>query len=493
MKKIPRLASRDWIGLSLVLIGFVLRLRQYLANRSLWLDEAMLANNIVSRTFGELTGWLDYDQQAPIGFLWLQKTTTVIFGNNEYALRLIPFAAGCIALIFMFLLSRRLTAFSGNTALALFAVSSTLIYYTSEAKQYIVDVSVALGLLTIFLHHNERGWNPLDYIRFGVIGAVTIWFSHPSVFSLVGVGLLLLIKAIKQKSALDWTLLTGGFWLVSFAAFYFTLLRRSVNADVLLDYWGDAFLPLSADALNWLVVALNNFFVFSAGLETPLVLNSLLALGGLMLITRKNPSFAAALNFPFLFALFASAFHVYPFAGRMVIFAAPAFFLLIGAGLEIITLIRLPPVASRWVLSLLAVSLVVFNAQTPIQNFMDPLYREHIKPSMEYLRDFRKEGDIIYVYYWAEPAVRYYAPKYGMDMSEFIIGVNHHDNPMTYSADLESLRGHERVWVLFSHVYENGDFNERDFILRLLDSMGEQLRQFRVPGTSVYLYLYDLR
>ncbi len=50
----------------------------------------------------------------------------------------------------------------------------------------------------------------------------------------------------------------------------------------------------------------------------------------------------------------------------------------------------------------------------------------------------------------------------------------------------------ERVWFLFSHVYEQGDFNERDYILNYLDSIGELSREFRVPGTSVYLYLYDL-
>ena len=57
---------------------------------------------------------------------------------------------------------------------------------------------------------------------------------------------------------------------------------------------------------------------------------------------------------------------------------------------------------------------------------------------------------------------------------------------------MDALRGHDRVWFLFSHVYENGDFNERDFILNYLDSIGDLQREYRVPGTSVYLYLYDL-
>jgi len=45
---------------------------------------------------------------------------------------------------------------------------------------------------------------------------------------------------------------------------------------------------------------------------------------------------------------------------------------------------------------------------------------------------------------------------------------------------------------MMSHVYEKGDFNEKDFILNYLDQIGTKKREFREPGTSVYLYLYDL-
>lgn len=496
MKRFSRLTPRDWIGLALVLAGFILRLRQYLVNRSLWLDEAMLADNIVSRSFGGLTHWLDYDQQAPIGFLWSQKTAVLVFGNNEYALRLLPFLAGCAALVLMYLLTRRLPSLSGNTALALFVVSDTLIYYTSEAKQYIVDVSLALGLLMLFLHLDQRGWRPRGHILFGAIGALALWFSHPAIFTLASLGLLLFIKTARQKSlpALGWTLITGGMWLASFTAFYVLFLRRSVTADVLLDYWGDAFLPFSARAGSWLAAAFDNFSIFAAGLETPMLLNAALALAGLILLARRDRQLAAALSLPALLVLAASAAHAYPFAGRMLLFLTPTIFILLGEGLGTIgLLLRTKSSASFWILSLLAVVLILFNTQTTAQNFMAPKMREHIRPTMEYLRDSRRDSDPIYVYYWAEPAVRYYAPKYGFSPSDFIIGADHHDQPELYRAELDALRGNSRVWFLFSHVYEDGGFNERDIILNDLDSIGKLSREIRVPGTSVYLYLYDLK
>jgi hypothetical protein len=41
-------------------------------------------------------------------------------------------------------------------------------------------------------------------------------------------------------------------------------------------------------------------------------------------------------------------------------------------------------------------------------------------------------------------------------------------------------------------VYEGENFNESDFILNYLTQAGVKKREFRLPGTLVFLYLYDL-
>ncbi|MCX7754677.1 MAG: hypothetical protein N2117_05455, partial [Anaerolineales bacterium] len=79
----------------LIGLGLVLRLRQYLINRSLWLDEAMLALNILHKDVWGLLGRLDYEQGAPVGFLLLEKLVVTLLGDGERALRLLPFLAGC--------------------------------------------------------------------------------------------------------------------------------------------------------------------------------------------------------------------------------------------------------------------------------------------------------------------------------------------------------------------------------------------------------------
>jgi len=67
-----------------------------------------------------------------------------------------------------------------------------------------------------------------------------------------------------------------------------------------------------------------------------------------------------------------------------------------------------------------------------------------------------------------------------------------YEDPNAILRQIKTFEGHKRVWVLMSHVYEKGNFNEKDFLLSYLDQVGSKKREFRQPGTSVYLYLYDL-
>ena len=88
-----------WIIIS---IGIVLRLVQYIANHSLWLDESYLALNIVNKSFLELLKPLDYHQVVPFGFLTIEKLLVQSFGNNEYILRMFPFICGIISLFLFY-------------------------------------------------------------------------------------------------------------------------------------------------------------------------------------------------------------------------------------------------------------------------------------------------------------------------------------------------------------------------------------------------------
>ena len=120
--------------LSWIIIGFgiAIRLVQYLYNRSLWADEAVLALNIVNRSYLELLQPLDYDQGAPIGFLWIEKLAIQLFGNNEYALRLFPLLSSILSIFIFYKLAKiflRLEAVP--IALAFFVSLNYLLYFAT--------------------------------------------------------------------------------------------------------------------------------------------------------------------------------------------------------------------------------------------------------------------------------------------------------------------------------------------------------------------------
>jgi hypothetical protein len=92
-----------------VALGVLARLRQWLGGRSLWLDEVLIADNIVHRGFGELaTAPLLHFQVAPVIWLEVEHLATVLFGDGERALRLVPLLAGLGVVWLSWITARRL-------------------------------------------------------------------------------------------------------------------------------------------------------------------------------------------------------------------------------------------------------------------------------------------------------------------------------------------------------------------------------------------------
>jgi hypothetical protein len=496
LQRLRRRTDRlDLPGVGIVLAGLILRTAQYLHIRALWLDEAMLALNVVRRSFAGLFQPLDYAQGAPIGFLLGEKAAIQILGNKDYVLRLLPFLAGCAALLLMYLIVQRFPRPAGWIALGLFAVCRDPVYYASEAKQYALDVAVGLFLLWLFLRLPDQALRWRQALLLGACGALALWFSHPAAFVLAGLGTTLLVKQIRgpKWGGIKPLLLVGTLWVASFAALYLLSLRHLTGNQFLLDYWADGFMPLPPwTNPNWFINISRGLFRNPGGLATPLLFNLPLLAVGLVALWRRNWSNGAILSLPFVFTLFASGFHVYPFAGRMVLFLTPLLYILLGEGIQAIRGLFKP----GWLSLGIGLALAGFLFYAPIggaaDNLLHPKQREDLKPTLAYLYSARKADDLIYLYYNAAPAFEYYAPSYGFQPQDYLIGQDHHDQPSLYQAELQALTGRKRVWFLFSHVYERGDFNERDYLLARLDQIGSLTREVRVPGTSVYLYLYDL-
>ena len=482
----------------LVLLGAVLRLRQYLTGRSLWADEAMLALNIVNRGLGGLFRPLDYDQGAPIGFLLVEKLFNAILGRHEYALRLLPLLVGLLSLWLFYLLLRRTTTGAGLlVALALFAFNPRLIYYSSEVKQYILDVAVTLALLLIAAPALSASHQKKDYAWLVVAGLAALWFSHSALFVLAGIGLALVSLTLSHRdySNLRMVIGIGALWILEIAFLYLLILKDLRQNTYMRDYWQGAFLPLPPwSEPGWFTKALHENIGIQFGIPYAVFAVFFLMLVGWIILWFHQRGYAIAFAGILLVTLTASALQFYPVFERMILFLVPIGFILIGKTIEVIY--------RRWgeyrvfapiAVILLTGYLLYGPLTTSIANFIEPKYFEHIRPTMETLRGAWKDGDALYVSHGALPAFRFYASFYGLENVSYEYGEREdYENPPNISSRLDSFKGQPRVWVLLSHVYERDNFNEKEFILNYLNENGEKRREFRLPGTSVFLYLYDL-
>jgi len=490
--------SEKTISYAVIFLGVVLRLRQYLSGRSLWADEAMLALNIVNRNFAQLFQPLDYDQGAPLGFLLVEKLINSTLGRTELALRLFPFLAGVASL---WLFYRLLMSLRGGAerrrsnllALALFAFNPQLIDYTSEAKQYIVDVAAALGLLLLAIPIFQNQINRKNFILLGLTGILALWFSHPALFVLAGIGVALVIQFLQARDFqnLRTVFVIGLLWLANLAALYFINLRDLSRNNYLTKYWADGFLPLPPwSDLNWL----NELIVYQFNVRFIPLLVLILILAGWFVLFREQKSLAIAFAFTALFAFTASALRLYPVSGRLSLFLIPLGIILLGKAVEFTAEIFASNKLAATISTILLGGYLLINPLiTSTQNFISPKYYEHIRPTMQALADSWKDGDALFVTAWAEPAFRYYAPFYGLENVEYVSSrIEDYPDGETLKRRISPLVGEKRVWVLFSHVYEQGGFNERDVLVAYLDSIGEKRREILKSGTSVYLFFYDL-
>lgn len=482
----------------LILTGILFRLRQYLTGRSLWVDEAMLALNIVNRSVLDLFKPLDYDQGAPIGFLLIEKIFNLAPGRNEYALRLFPLIAGIAAIVLFYLLLKRTTSGAGLlTALALFVFNPRLIYYSSEVKQYIVDVAVTLGLLLLVLHileeHPQRG----DFIRLALAGFAALWLSHPALFVLAAIGLTLVIHYLSRRDhkSLRHTIGVGIFWLATIAFLYQLILKDLRQNSFMQEYWQGAYFPFPPwSDPAWFGSSITENIGVQFGIPYAVYLVFGLLLIGWVILWKQNKDQALVIGLIFTITLTTSAFHLYPVFERMILFLVPVGLLLLGKTVEALhqSLTKIP-VMSYLTTLVFAAFLVYGPLVTSTGYLIKPKYFEHIRPSMEFLQQAWRPGDALYISNGGVPAFEYYAPIYGLSDASYISNDRDvYNNPETILRTLNSLKGNPRVWILISHAYEKGDFNEKDYIFEYLKQNGTRKREFRSPGTSVYLYLFDL-
>lgn len=514
---------------SLVGIGIILHLSQYIFNRSLWPDEAFLALDILDSSYAELLQPLKSNQTAPIGFLLIERFLYQVFGNSEYVLRFFPFLCGILSIVlFTKVAPYFIEPAAIPIALSLFAASYHVIYYATCLKQYSSDMFFALLSYAATMYILSKPITMRRMLGFGILGSVVLWFSHPSVFILAGIGISSLLAWLKKR---EWEKIRAfaiaySLWFLNFAFLFvislYKLIGNEFNQQSSAASGGFMpFLPTSFFEAIWPVkiffdvvynalgVANTNapFMTLpqlrsilasvlgispSIGLPLSELIDLLLSrltwtfyhlvaafmiVAGYFSIRAKDKMKAGFLVLPALFMLIASRLHTYPLFFRLMLFLVPVLFMLLGEG-------------AMWIQKrhfVIGIFLIVALSIHPLSragfHLFHPRVHEEARPVVRYLRDHKQPDDIVYVYYMTVAVYRYYSKRFDLENEPFIGGVMSREDRSKYIQDLEQLRGNKRVWLVFSHAY-----SEETFFINYLDTIGKRLDSYKSVRASVYLY-----
>ncbi len=443
----------------LLLAGVGLRVAQYLANASLWIDEIALAENVLHFPLAHLLRQpLALDQVAPPGFLALTKGSAEIFGASEMALRAVPLLSGLAALVLFASLARRFQPpWIAVCATGVFALAPTLIAHGAELKPYSTDLLASVWLTLVAFAVADRGANWASWLGATLLGAVAVWFSQGAVFVVAGLGAALAVLAIRDRRFGAWLAVLLAVWAASAAAAGLNGLGRVPPSmhDYLERFWNPS-LP-----------------------RIPLLLFVAIAA---FLLWIRNRRAAMLLVGPVAVTLGAAAARLYPFEGRAILFLAPAAILAIAeaAGwiVEGLTRVRVP---RRLAAVLPACGLVFLIAHDP------PVYRdEDTRPVLAELARRRGPRDEVYVYYGGGRAFHFYAPRVDLSSIGAVLGACHRDDPRGYLRELDRFRGTPRLWVFRTHV--SARLAEGELVDGYLARLGRRLETIEAPDTEAALW-----
>ncbi|CAK0743875.1 mannosyltransferase [Gammaproteobacteria bacterium] len=393
----------QYFEIALIAAGITFRITTYLMSRPLEIDEQKLVLNILSRSFLDLTGGLDFEQTAPVPFLWAVKFMTMLGGVNEYALRLIPLLVGILLLMVTWRLARAiLTPPFVWVVTAGISLSPWLLRYATEIKPYELDalVSCVLLLVGIAVINNEPDCRP--WLRLGLLGVLAILVSTPSVFTLAGIGLGIIVSISRDRETWNKIFGLAFSWGSVFSVLYLAQYHNIASMEMMQRYWNPVFLTPEHIVQNGQTVmfeVLGNILYYNEYVSfLTFLFGILILIGCIQQGTRLSQFFLFA--GPILIAFLVSAFGFYPIHARLMLYAAPLFFILSASGLETLLQLvtRLVPRNSAQTFAILLV-IACFSAPATMGSFRysEGLLKNDPREAVATWRAQRVPGDAVYI------------------------------------------------------------------------------------------------
>ena len=494
-----------WLTPAAVALGAVLRTREWLHGKSLWLDELTVTENLVDRGFRGLLQPLSHDQGGPVGWLWAERAAIRVFGVHELSLRLVPFLGSLLALAVFPFVARRLTGpVAAPIATFLIATSPALIYYAAETKQYSTDTAAALAAVAITCWTADR---PLTFRRaagWGLSCGALAWCSQPTILVGAGCGVWLAARRCRDGRGVAVILTAGAILTVIVAADWWVSLRRLGENQVLQNYWQGfgGYPPPGAHLggqLHWVQTAVVTIGRQIGHLTLP-TLGALLGLWGALWLARMRPWSALLLALIFAAAIGAAVAQEYPLAQRLALYLLAPAVLAVTAALDQGTPEAgsgrhrgaLPRPWGAVVASITAVLLAVVTAPAVgagLRTLAVPDETTAGRQAIAFVAEHRRPFDLVLTDAWAETAFAFYGPRLHVTPN----GAVSFARPGSSRCAVDPFRvlaGRARVWLVLAHQPRTQ--SRRTPVYRSeFATVGTEVASFHGAGDAG-AYLYDL-
>ncbi len=455
----PIKKTADIAGLCIIAAGLAVSIIMNCAGRSLWLDEAMLAYSFSERSFFGLTnGVFEWEQSAPVLYLYLVKLLTLVFGNTEAVLRSFSIFSYVVVLFLSGYVAYRLFQVRYPILVSAFLANMNFILkYSNEFKQYLSECIWVLLVLIFYYWHKEKG---LAWWKMMAGFMVVIWGANPACFFIGGVLLYEFADGILKKDTgrIRNSIVTGVGVGISFVIYYVYWLRGIALNGAMQSYWENADFPLIPRSVDDLKMAKAMVYeIFITFRDARLFMAAFVLAAFVLGVFWEGNRYCKVIFLGFLVSLFASYIHMFPIADRLWCFSFPIFTILAFYAID-----KMAAGSRKAELVALFLMFTLLLTNNGILVYRNPEHvfqkGEEANPAIAWLQEHVAADEKVYVYYQSIPVTKY---KIGYDTNRIgnvdmdnIIWATDTLNKEKAQGDIEKVLGEKKCYILASHAPE---------------------------------------
>jgi hypothetical protein len=487
--QVATIESENFIAVAVIIVIVATTLRLiFLGKFSLWIDEAIYANN-AHTTLRNLFEITRDNNTTPIG-LPLLLFVIEKFSSSTWILRFpsVLFSVGAIVII----LSLPRVGISRGYCLvvaAVMAISPSQIRYAQEVREYALSVFAVAVLLYFFFKYLEKGsLSNLIALTIGI--AATPFLAYGSCFAALAViGSIAIVHSDRwsKRRLVDLIVMTTAFAIAAIVS-YLTIAKYQAyvaSAGYLVEDYPPAVeggaTVWVARSLKWLMTSLRDYIGFHfSGRDSAILFIFIMVVSITRFIIRLEQLRREPILLLFVVlvggCILAAFLRLYPFGGiRQQLFAAPIVILAtVCAGAQLYA--QFDGQWRRLILSSIA-AITLAGSVTKLPAIYSE--REDIRSAVT--RGLQgADPKNVYVYYGAVPAVDFYYSD-----NDFMRGTGPRGNIAAMADEAIRVASDRKLYLLFSHVFSNED----DLLIAELRARGWTVvrdRQF-TGSRAVYL------